>query len=300
MTARNDGKAVVPRRPADSQFVSDAIRQQQARLAAVAGRVAETRVPDVHRARVAARRLRSLLKTFGPLLDSRWCRRYRSDLRRFARTLADVREADVTSELLLGLAQSAAGMEATGLRPLSLAMERRRNEARGDLLRHLAEPGWRALTEALAARVGESPPWARDDVGIDELLKLEERAFGKAMRRIRRHPEDAAALHELRLKLKHCRYALEAVAPVKPSAAARLERSLQAVQESLGQHRDGAVALLWVTKNDAKLGRRVVERLAKLLEAREKKLYAESMQRCDSLLPAYAHWRAAISPLMKT
>jgi len=299
MTARNDGK-VVPRRPADSQFVSDAIRQQQARLAAVAGRVAETQVQDVHRARVAARRLRSLLKTFGPLLDSRWCRRYRSDLRRFARTLADVREADVTSELLLGLARSAAGMEATGLRPLSLAMERRRNEARGDLLRRLGEPGWRALTEALAARAGESPPWARDDVGPDELLKLAERSFGKAMRRIRGHPEDAAALHELRLKLKHCRYALEAVAPVKPSAAARLERSLQAVQESLGQHRDGAVALLWVTKNDAKLGRRVVERLAKLLEAREKKLYAESMQRCDSLLPAYAHWRAAISPLMKT
>jgi CHAD domain-containing protein len=300
MTALKDGKAAVVQRPAEGQSLSDVIRQHQGRLAAVAGRVAETRAEDVHQGRVAARRLRSLLKTFGPLLDPRWCRRYRSDLKRFARTLADVREADVTRELLLGLARSDAGMAAMDLRRLSVAMERRRNDARRVLLRHLAEPRWRALTEALAARAGESPHWAREDAGLDEMLKLAERSFGKAMRRIRQHPKDAAALHELRLKLKHCRYALEAVVEVKPRAAARLLRGLRTAQESLGQHRDGTVALLWVTNNDAELGRRVATRLVELLKAREEKLYVESMQGCNGLLPAYSRWRAAIKPLLKT
>ena len=76
-----------------SRRLQASVREQQRRIAAGAARLADAAVDDVHDARVAARRLRSLLKTFRPLLDPRRARLYRIDLRSFARGLAGAREA---------------------------------------------------------------------------------------------------------------------------------------------------------------------------------------------------------------
>ena len=55
----------------------------------------------VHRTRVAARRLRALLGTFGDRERSLEIRRYRRDLRALALELAAVRQADVLREEML-------------------------------------------------------------------------------------------------------------------------------------------------------------------------------------------------------
>ncbi len=84
----------------------------------------------MHRGRVAARRLRSLLKTFRPLLESRRARLYRVDLRSFARGLAgSIPPADL--EQLASLLEDAC------------------IAARDALHRHQREPGWASLLAAL-------------------------------------------------------------------------------------------------------------------------------------------------------
>src|SRR5512133_1241947 len=82
-----------------SACLEAAIREQQRRIGAAIPALGSASVDDVHGARVAARRLRSMLKTFGPLLDERRAQRYRAHLRTFARSLGTAREADVRRTL---------------------------------------------------------------------------------------------------------------------------------------------------------------------------------------------------------
>ena len=53
--------------------------------------------PDVHKARVATRRLRSNLKTLQAVLDPVWTRHVRGDLKWLGSALGDIRDADVLS-----------------------------------------------------------------------------------------------------------------------------------------------------------------------------------------------------------
>jgi CHAD domain-containing protein len=299
MTTRRQARTSDPQLAAGSQRVADAIRLQQVNLASAAGRSADPSVEDVHQGRVAARRLRSLLKTFGPLLDARWTRLYRIDLRSFARTFAAVREADVLSELLLGLARPDEGLQAAERQRLTAALEDRRTEARSSLRRHLGEPGSHALVKALAARANDPPKLARTDAAMVDVLTLVERSWRKAIRLLEKHPEAAAELHELRLALKHCRYALEAVADIEPKAAARLLRRLRTAQDRIGAHRDTVAATHWVLLNERTLGRMAMRRLTALLEAHETKLREDAIERSAKVLPAYERWIAAIRRLTK-
>ena len=299
MTPRRQARISDSKRAAGSQRVADAIHAQQLNLAATASRFAEASVADVHQGRVAARRLRSLLKTFAPLLDERWARLYRIDLRSLARTFAAVREADVLSDTLLDLARPDAALKATEIQRLAVALEDQRVAARGNLRRHLGEPGWRALAAALAARVDEPPRLVRTDASMTEVLKLADRSWRKATRLLEKRPATATALHRLRLALKHCRYALEAVADIEPTAASRLLRRLRVAQDRLGTHHDTVAALHWVALNERTLGGTAASRLTRLLEAVEKQRREVAADRSASVLPAYRRWAAAIRVVTK-
>ena len=54
----------------------------------------------VHQARVATRRLRSDLKTFGPFLDPVWLRHTTAELKWLGNRLGQVRDADVLAQRL--------------------------------------------------------------------------------------------------------------------------------------------------------------------------------------------------------
>src|SRR5205085_4015870 len=57
---------------------------------------------DVHRARVATRRLRSQFRTFRTLLDTEWANALREDLRWLGTGLGGVRDRQVMSQRLRG------------------------------------------------------------------------------------------------------------------------------------------------------------------------------------------------------
>lgn len=275
-----------------SACLEAAIREQQRRIAAAIAALDGASVDDIHGARVAARRLRSMLKTFGPLFDERRARRYRTDLRALARSLGAAREADVRRALLLDLAAEAE-LPAAERRQLAVLLEDACLASREQLRRHLAEPGWARLCTALQRDAASDRLFAVRDADTGELARLAARAWRRPVKLLRRRPTSTAELHELRLAFKHCRYALEPIADLAPKATARLLRRLRAAQDRIGEHRDTLLAEHWAREHERTLGRPVVNRLATGIERHEKRLRRQSATRAAKVLEAWRSWRDA-------
>ena len=290
---RPESPPPLPDAAAGSLRIEAALRAQQRLVAAGATRLHDASVEDIHHARVAARRLRSLLKTYRPLLDARRARLYRIDLRSFARALAAVREADVRRDMLVALARREPSVTPIEFQRLSVHLEDKCLAARQALRRHLHEPGWTALCKALERHAASERLVVRRDADLERVLDLVDESWRKAIRLLEDEPEEAAELHELRLALKHCRYALESVADVAPTTAARLMRRLRAAQDGIGEHRDAVLAQHWVLSNERSLGRVLTRRLLKLLDRREATLRKRAAARSRKVLPAYRAWRKA-------
>ncbi len=279
--------------------LAEVIRRQQGNLQVVIARLEESGVEDVHQGRVAARRLRSMLKTFGPLFDERWARLYRLDLRSFARALGTVREADVHGEVLRDAVGAAGSLKSAELARLSSVLKHARADVRTHLRARANGPGWKALMKALATRSEQPPRIVKTNVAMADVLRLADAAWRKANRMMEHHPEAGTELHELRLALKHCRYALEVVADVAPKSVSRLLRRLRRAQEAIGAHRDTMAAAHWVRSHERTLGRATVERLGDLLTKREARQRRTAARTSAKVLPAYREWRAAVRPFTK-
>jgi hypothetical protein len=177
-------KAVAPpaQAPADgSRRIEEAVREQQ-RLLAAAAAFESAGVEDVHRGRVAARRLRSQLKTFRPLLEPRRARLYRVDLRSFARALAGVREADVRRELLIAAASRDGSIPPADHEQLASLLEDACIAAREALHRHHREPGWAALLAALERHAAGRHLFVNHAAGLDEVLGMVAASWRKPVR----------------------------------------------------------------------------------------------------------------------
>jgi CHAD domain-containing protein len=293
-----------PARPAlevaeGSRKVEAALREQQQQLRAAAARLPDADSDDVHDGRVAARRMRSLLRTFRPMLDVRCARLMRADLRSFARSLALVREADVRRDLLLELSSSDPGLAAVDLRRLVTMLDDRCLEARSSLARHVAEPGFAALAASVQSESAIADLRIRPDVPLGDALRCVNDSWKKAVRRLEREPTDTAGLHELRLALKHGRYALETVADVAPDEVSHLLRRLRTAQEAIGEHRDLVLAGHWLSSNGIALGGYLTRRLLADVGRGEERLRVQAVRRARQVLPALRRWQKATRALRK-
>jgi CHAD domain-containing protein len=268
-------------------------------MLAAAAALESAGMEDVHRGRVAARRLRSMLKTFRPLLEPRLARLYRVDLRSFARSLAGVREADVRQQLLAAIVARDASVTPADRERLASLLADACIAAREALYRHRGEPGWAALEGALERHAAGPGLIVDHGASLARVLRLVAGSWRRSVRLLEGAPESAAELHELRLSLKHCRYALEPVADVAPKATARLMRRLRNAQDCIGEHRDTLLAAHWVQSNERLLGRDAAARLVADLERRERQLRQRATKRSRKVLVAWRDWREATRRVRK-
>ncbi|HEY8201536.1 MAG TPA: CYTH and CHAD domain-containing protein [Actinomycetota bacterium] len=198
----------------------------------------------VHQARVATRRLRSDLRTFGPLVDEQWTNAIRQELSWLAGLLGGARDADVLGERLQSRIESLPLGDQDGGKKLVAGFELEWTEARAKLLAALREPSYLRLLEHLieAARSPSLTPEAERPApeALRELLVRPWRSLRKAVRALGEDPADEA-LHQVRIKAKRVRYAAEAVAPVLGGPAERFARAAAGLQECLGEHQDAVV-----------------------------------------------------------
>lgn len=209
------------------------------------------RAESVHRLRIAARRLRSALTTFAPLLDRAVTDPVREELRWLGESLGQARDAQVLREHLTGLlsdepAELVIGSVATRIDDqLSVAYQTGRKRA----LDALDSERYLRMLDALDELV-ETPPLrpGADSAAKKGARRLIRRDIKRLTREVRAitsadDPESRdVAFHEARKKAKRLRYAAEAAAPAIGKRARSLAASTKKVQETLGIHQDSVVA----------------------------------------------------------
>jgi CHAD domain-containing protein len=300
MARRTTARRAAPARLAPgSARVRGAIAEQQRRIALAAARADAAAEGTIHDGRVAARRLRSVLKTFRPLLDAGRAQEYRADLRSFAAALGEVRESDVRRDLLTAVSLGDGRVSPTAHRRLRALLEASCATARDTLRQRLAEPAWSELSRRLRRQRTGRPLLVVRTAGLADVLEQVARTWRKPLQILRHEPRSAAELHELRLALKHCRYALETVAGVAPDETARLLRRLRAAQDRIGDHRDVVLAQHWLHEHEQTLGAALAGWLLDDLARRERKLRREGARRAARLPTAWEAWRAATRPVRK-
>jgi len=205
-------------------------------------------LPDaVHQMRVAARRLRSSLRTFRPLLDRDWADSLREDLGWVAEELGLIRDTEVLLKRLVAHCDQIpdpTSREAT--RSLVTdTLTKALDSSRVSALTALGSPRYLAVLEHLVTSSRE-PRFTETaykparkvlpELSWNAWSQLRDEASGLD------HDVAAEHWHRTRITAKRARYAAEALEPVFGSEASLLAASLEDVTELLGEHQDSSVA----------------------------------------------------------
>jgi CHAD domain-containing protein len=204
---------------------------------------------SVHQLRVAARRLRSGLRVFRPLLDQPWADQLRTELRWAASELGEFRDTEVLLERLVPGRPQAAEPGRDWLRRQLTA---RLAGARDQVQELLGSERYIDLHERLVAAASTPVTTELAERPAGEVLPpLVAQAWGKFAGKVEQLLTDEAVTllgapdeqwHAARIAAKRVRYAADAVAPVLGAEAARFAKDMSKVTDVLGEHQDAAHA----------------------------------------------------------
>ena len=206
---------------------------------------------SIHKLRIAARRSRTALKTYKPLLVPGSADTLGDELRWLGQALADARDAQVLRERLQLLVASEPPELLLGPVMNRIDDELRRDYQAGldKALGTLDSERYYRLLDAMDDFVASTPLVPEAEAPARKVLPQLLQRDGKRLRRVVKdigRPEDPAqhdaALHEARKKAKRLRYAAESARPALGKRAKQLAASAKNVQQALGQHQDSVVA----------------------------------------------------------
>jgi CHAD domain-containing protein len=203
----------------------------QAQAGEIRARAPEVQVDadseQLHKLRVAVRRMRALLRASRPLIDDPRGERLRRRLGDLGRSLGPARDADVFSAYLRDATVDLDEGNATPRLLAAAAAERR--DAYADVRQVLDGQSFKRLLRDLDAF---SATVEIRDASLNGLVRTESKKLSKAMRDI----ESDEALHAARVHAKRLRYAAEVVGDDKLVARAK------EFQDVVGEHQDAVVA----------------------------------------------------------
>jgi CHAD domain-containing protein len=198
-------------------------------------------IEDVHKMRVATRRVRAYLKAARPALDRVATDRLRADVRELAGTLGVIRDNDVMIHQLHIEAGLLGDPDTGALEHLITRLDTERIAGRDRLISELDDPSYQELLAELEAAALQPPvadPWADlHELAADEWWVLD-KAHRKLHRTFGKNPPNDE-LHELRIYGKRARYAAELLHD--KGAVSDFLAALAAFQEVLGNHQDACV-----------------------------------------------------------
>jgi triphosphatase len=205
---------------------------------------------ELHDMRVPTRRMRAAMKVFQGALPER-ARWLREELRWIARSLGEVRDLDVQIERLEAWKEEADEEGSTALDKILRLAQKRRLEARENMLSALDSDRYERLESSFAEMLRRGPgrELAQTDGHVGEpitavapaLISRRYRKWRKGAKRLdgSSSPE---AFHDVRKKGKRLRYTLEFVSEVYGEPVDKLVEPLKALQDDLGDHQDAIIA----------------------------------------------------------
>jgi CHAD domain-containing protein len=203
----------------------------------------------VHQARVGTRKLRSHLRTFGPLLEPDWTDPLRSELGWLALGLGGVRDQEVLLERLKARAATLPANDQRSAASLLHILEEDIEALRKKLIADLDSARYVDLLERLvdAAHSPATLPEA-DQPASTVLPPLAGGPWRRLRSAVKQLPEQPADpdLHRIRILAKRARYAAEAIEPVVGASGAAFARAAAKLQTVLGEHQDSVTAQAWL------------------------------------------------------
>ena len=244
--SRPAAEEVVTRRSSAGAVAVAYLRSQITDLMAWDPEVRRDTEDSIHKARVATRRLRSALRTFGKLFEVEAARSLRDELKWLAGVLGQARDREVMRDQLLGLVADLPPELVVG--PVQARLESELGggyrAAHRAAVKTMSEPRYFALLDALEAFVAK-PPFT--ELAAGKASRVLPRLVGKTWRRVHKLADEAnvsgadPALHEVRKAAKQARYAGESLESTFGRDAERYAVAMEDLQEVLGEHQDAVV-----------------------------------------------------------
>jgi CHAD domain-containing protein len=201
--------------------------------------------PDaVHRMRVAARRLRAVLRAYRPLLERERTDRIRAELKWLGLRLGPARDLEVMAEELSSAVAELPDELVLG--PVDARLTRHFSPAQADarrsVVRTLRTKRYLGLLDQLDRLVTDPPLTKRAGRRADkELPRRVRRAYRRTARKVAALDGSDEAMHDVRKAAKRLRYAAEVAVPAVGKKANRTRRRAREVTKVLGDHHDAAV-----------------------------------------------------------
>ncbi|WP_149361345.1 CYTH and CHAD domain-containing protein [Lolliginicoccus suaedae] len=212
--------------------------------------------PDaIHQMRVAARRMRSVLRAYRAILDRDRTDPVEAELKWLAKVLGEARDAEVMQLRLASVIddQPAGTITATTRESLLRAQQEAFDDAFAAVVEALRSDRYFALLSSLDSMLSAESFSSKAEAGADEIIAA---ALQRLFRRARGQVREAAAaatqderdplLHTVRKRSKRLRYAAELASkkhvgrkPLK--RIKRVRDAAEDVQEILGEHQDGVI-----------------------------------------------------------
>ena len=224
------------------------------------------REPVIHPTRVAARRLRSTLKTYEDVVDVARATALTDELRWFAGLLGEIRDrevlearllddlAELAPELVLGpIAQQISEELTTGRGAAWTAVLA---ELDGDRYRNLLAELRRWRSDAPLTKEAKAPALKAKKYVKRANKKLDKRLDRAIEAHLTGDPEADHLLHQARKAGKRARYAVELAAPVLGKKADKIINARKDLQDVLGEHQDSIVAADFLRTEGVRIGLR--------------------------------------------
>lgn len=253
----------------------------------------------VHQMRVSIRRLRSSLKIFGHVMEPSRLAWMAEDLKWLSGCLGPPRDWDVYVEETLGSIDGS-GIDRAAIANLRKGARRQRRAAYDRLRGILGSERYARLIFRLAAFAAMEGWLARPLDPKDPLLRplkktaatILRRPYRKLLKAARNLPEqDMAARHQVRIRLKKLRYALDFLQGVYASAEAKtFTRTLRQLQDEFGHINDVAQAARLTDELTHSEDGAPAKKAATFAAGQVRGWYARTVQEADARL--IAHWDA--------
>lgn len=243
----------LPRKSAGALLHDYLVRQR--RQLALADAAVRATGAGVHDVRVAARRMRTAISVYRPLIDEQRARHLHAELRWFGRELSEFRDVEVARDSLQAALDGEPDLPQSG--PVRTLVRRSLKEAdqaaTATARAALDSDRYRAILADLDALV-QGAPWTSK--AHKPASKKLTRLAAKPLRRLERAtqaeavaepPDRDGTLHHVRKSAKRLRYALEVTEPVCNDAVGLANRARK-VQSALGDYLDTVRTGNWLTQ----------------------------------------------------
>ena len=237
--------------PSLEGLVKAYLKVQVATLRSLEPAVRADEFDSAHQMRVATRRLRATLRSFGSVIPRSRTAEVAAELKWLGGLLGEARDGEVLPRHLLASLETVPVELLIG--PVQARVQGhyapRRASAREVVIEAFNSVRYAKLLANLDQLAHDPPPGPKAGAPASDVLpaavRKAYRQASRRMRRARQAPRGQArdvALHEARKSARRARYAAEAARPASGKAARKFGRQMKKVQSVIGDHQDTVFA----------------------------------------------------------